>query len=188
MRVVARETSRRDQTSLRPNPVHCVQMKTIPKIAGSCCTRPRLSGTHQPRQGCRRLKTSMKSKTARRKCRKHPQKAQNVQNTHLNVQKCRLFTPTRPKRLTLRRSGYSIFSTTPLDAEARLFECPADKGHGPTFPVTDTVYRDVGNSYPYNRVSAGPPKKICETGSITTPKPISGAIHAVPDKDQRGTM
>ena len=117
MRVVARETSRRDQTSLRPNPVHCVQMKTIPKIAGSCCTRPRLSGTHQPRQGCRRLKTSMKSKTARRKCRKHPQKAQNVQNTHLNVQKCRLFTPTRPKRLTLRRSGYSIFSTTPLDAE-----------------------------------------------------------------------
>ena len=64
---------------------------------------------------------------------------------------------TTNKRPLNRYVGIPI--ATPLDAEARLFECPADKGHGPTFPVTDTVYRDVGNSYPYNRVSAGPPNK-----------------------------
>jgi type II secretory pathway pseudopilin PulG len=57
-----------------------------------------------------------------------------------------------------------IPTSTPPDAEAPLFECPSDKGHGPNFPVTDTVYRDVGTSYPYNRISAGPPNKLTLMG------------------------
>jgi len=44
----------------------------------------------------------------------------------------------------------------PDDADVPLFECPADIGHGPTYANTDTVYKDVGNSYIYNRYAPNP--------------------------------